>query len=473
MSDGASTNRVWFYLSLAALIALSAGISDISVRDPDAAVLRFGMILLTAGVAIWLPLPAVILAVPAIWFGPNYMRGQVGGGGMFQTETLLELPGLIALALVVTLTRRQLRVMEEESQVVNGFVSLQSEIDEETGVYQERLLKESIERELVRSRRFGREFAIMLADVDSMRAKFDYREDEKWDVGFKATAGVLLNTRTHIDRVYRFGEHAFALLLPETGSKDITGLVRRLSRAAKRMSPPEGEPGGPLPLHFGVTFFPQCATTADDLLRRAEVALRLAEKNPNHVQLDGAEAPDMPAPESLRREDEGEVYVDSLAGKWLGAEAPEEEQPRIWLQAAGQSAVATEADASVMPAEPLVQLAEPTVAESMPQGVTSMADASQDGGALAGPSVHDEAEAVAAQTWVATESAGGTTATEPDAARVEASQRPGPLSDEQAAVVGHSHSPAEAAQPDPFAEMLKRMDETLAMIRKLKSGAKS
>ena len=62
-----------------------------------------------------------------------------------------------------------------------------------------------------------------------------------------------------------------------------------------------GEPEGPTPINFGVTFFPQAATTPEDLIRRAEIALRLAEKSPTRVKYDGAEAPDLPAPELLRR----------------------------------------------------------------------------------------------------------------------------------------------------------------------------
>ncbi len=327
-AEGSNRNRFWLYVSIGALLLLAGAVSAISVRDPDGWILRIGMVLMTVGLAFWLPLPAVILAIPMVWLGPNAIRANISGDEIFRTETLLELPGLIGLALATTLTRRQLNVIEEERDAMTAFVGLQSEIDEDTGVYQERLLRESVERELVRSRRFGREFALMLADIDPLRVKFDYRHEEEWAAGLQATAGVLLNTRLHIDRVYRYGEHGFALLLPETGQKDVTGLVRRLGRSSKRATPPEGEPGGPLPLHFGVTFFPQCATTVDDLLRRAEVAVRLAEKNPSRLQVDGAEAPLMPAPESMRNTDDDELAA-TLAENWLGAEAPDEEVAHI------------------------------------------------------------------------------------------------------------------------------------------------
>jgi diguanylate cyclase (GGDEF)-like protein len=420
--------RAWFYLSLAAVIAASAGVASISAEDPEGWALRLGVILMISGATMWLPLPALALTVPGLWLAPSLLRAQISGDSLLGSSAMLEIPGLLALAAAMAFLRHQVRVMEEQSER-GAIVSLTSELDEETGVYHERLLAESIERELVRSRRFGREFALMLAGVDSLRAKFDYREDEKWDAGLKATAAVLLNTRTHIDRVYRYGLRDFALLLPETGPKDITGLVRRLGRAAKRADPPEGEPGGPLPLHFGVTFFPQCATTVEDLLRRAEVALRLAEKSPTRVQLDGAEAPDLPAPELARRadEDEEQEQIGMLAGQWLGAEAPEEEQ------LAGQW---------FMPgAAPTVQTVIDTASAREAQ-VESIA-----------PSVQDEAEAVAAQSWLGGDSGdeGGDMA-------------------EAGGMATVPEAPAAAEFAGSVADMLKRMDETLGLLRKARLG---
>jgi diguanylate cyclase (GGDEF)-like protein len=422
--------RAWFFAGLAATLVSVAAVASLSASDPDGWALRFGMILMTIGAALWMPLPALVLVVPGIWLGPTGIRSQAGDHVAFTTASILELPGLLAIAGSMLFVRRQVRLMEEETQR-NAFIGLSSELDEATGVYQERLLADSIERELVRSRRFGREFGLMLASVDPLRAKFDYREEQKWDAAIKATAMVLLNTRTHIDRVYLYGDRGFALLLPETGQKDITGLLRRLARAARRAEPPEGEPGGPLPLDFGVTFFPQCATTVEDLLRRAEVAVRIAEKNPNRVQIDGAEAPDLPAPELSRKdeEEEEERQVETLAGQWLGAEAPEEESAGGWVATAPPQSVAE------------------------PGGVEALEPAAR--------TVHDQAEAVAAETWQATEG-------EPESQAATAPAR---------AIVAEQVVIPEGVAPrvDPelaasVSDMLKRMDETLALIRRVKAG---
>jgi hypothetical protein len=68
--------------------------------------------------------------------------------------------------------------------------------------------------------------------------------------------------------------------------------------------------------------------------------------------------------------------------------------------------------------------------------------------------VHEEAEAVAAQSWNAPGSAGS-----------------------ELAVAGVSDGVANTPQPDlqfsdAVSDMLKRMDETLAMIRRVKAGSR-
>ena len=59
-----------------------------------------------------------------------------------------------------------------------------------------------------------------------------------------------------------------------------------------------------MPVCFGATFFPTSASTIDDLLRRAEIALKVSAKNWTRLQIDGAAAPAMPSPETLRRGNE-------------------------------------------------------------------------------------------------------------------------------------------------------------------------
>jgi diguanylate cyclase (GGDEF)-like protein len=314
----ARRKRAALYLSVAGLMFMVAAMSVISARDPDGTTVRIGMVMLTVGAAMWLPWQALLPATIAIWLAPNLGRNLIDDYVLFSTNMMLELPGLLGLAAVSCIARLSLHDLEHESLML-GMRAESAGVDPATGVFEESQLKSSIEVELSRSRRFGRTFALVLVGIDEMRQRFDYRDEGVWQASFAATAELLRGTRNNVDRVYRFGPAGFALILPESGPKEVSGLVRRLRRVARKAKPAESEPGGPLPAHYGATFYPTCATAADDLLRRAEIALRLADNNASRMQLDGAEAPEMPPVETLRQTAAEEVLSKPIAEAEAGA----------------------------------------------------------------------------------------------------------------------------------------------------------
>jgi len=307
----ARRKRTALYFSIGALMLLVAGLSAISARDPDGITVRTGMILVIVGASMRLPWQALVPTVVAVWLAPNYARNAVEGYALFDTNMLMELPFLLGVAGMSMVARVSLRELEQEN-VMLGMGRDFAGTDPITGVFEESQLRSSLEIELSRSRRFSRTFALVLVGIDELRQRFDYRDEDVWQASFAATAELLRGTRANVDRVYRFGPAGFALILPESGPKDVNGLVRRLRRVARKTKPAEGEPGGPLTAHYGATFFPTCAATVDNLLRRAEIALRISDNNASRIQLDGAEAPEMPPLETLRQPDfEGDVALAS------------------------------------------------------------------------------------------------------------------------------------------------------------------
>jgi hypothetical protein len=199
--------------------------------------------------------------------------------------------------------------------------------------------------------------------------------------------------------------------------------------------------------------------------------------------MDGAEAPNLPPPELLRKEDEEEdAVVEALAGNWLGAEAPEEESAGSWLKAsapgmpealgglvteiAGQWLEDEVGDEAVPEVEPFTA----TYASASP-GEARPSPVAEDPA-----SVHEEAEKVAASSWTSFDAA---PAEESEAAPAgllaPAPPLRGPERGEYVPAAGERTVPQKAAVLDGAAgaaisDMLKRMDETLAMIRKLKEG---
>jgi diguanylate cyclase (GGDEF)-like protein len=304
----ARRKRAALYVSIAGLMFMVAAMSTISARDPDGTTVRIGMVLLIVGAAMWLPWQALLPSAIAVWLLPNLGRNLINDYELFNLNMMLELPALLGLAAVSCVARISLSDLEQENLKL-GMRAETVGVDPVTGVFEETQLRPSIETELSRSRRFGRGFALVLVGIDEMRQRFDYRDEEIWEASFSATAELLRGTRNNVDRVYRFGPAGFALILPESGPKEVTGLVHRLRRVARKAKPAESEPGGPLPAHYGATFYPTCATATDDLLRRAEIALRIADGNASRMQLDGAEAPEMPPVETLRQPEAPQIVA--------------------------------------------------------------------------------------------------------------------------------------------------------------------
>jgi diguanylate cyclase (GGDEF)-like protein len=332
MFSAVSRKRTVLYLSIGGLVATATAVSAVPAGDPDGIGLRAGTIMLTVSAALWLPWQVLFPAVLLIWLGPNYYSHVlvshvlVPDATLFSRHTILELPGVLGLALFAVLVRQALHRIEVESLMLGATSGEFGGVDPDTGVYEERLMRPAIDEELARARRFNRRLALVLVGVDEMRQRFDYRDQTRWAASFNATAQLLRSTRIHIDRVYRYGASGFALLLPESGEREVAGLIRRLRHVARRAEPPEGEPGGPLLTHFGATFFPDCATTSDELIRRAQVALRVAEKNSNRVQIDSAEAPDLPEPQTLRRPQE---EVDTPESAVLDTSSAPQDKPIV------------------------------------------------------------------------------------------------------------------------------------------------
>jgi diguanylate cyclase (GGDEF)-like protein len=305
------------YYCIAGLVLMAAAVMAVSARDGSGVGLRAGMVMLTAGAAFLLPWQYVVPAAIAIWLGPNYIR-SLSGDALFNTNMLLELPGVLGVAAFSIAIRSAVRRLEEENLAIGS--GGDGVLDAATGLYEERSIRPALQAELTRSHRFQRPFAFVLVGIDEKHERFGFRDDAEWQASYHATAALLRRTRNHIDRVFKHGPSGFALILPESGEKEVTGLVRRLRKIATNTRPREGQPGGPLPIAFGSTFFPAAASSVEDLIRRAEIALRVATKNSTRLQLDGAEAPAMAAPQTLRQP---EAQDDALAPlQDIEAEAP-------------------------------------------------------------------------------------------------------------------------------------------------------
>jgi diguanylate cyclase (GGDEF)-like protein len=465
----ARRKRSALFLSITGLMFIVAAISAISARDPDGLSIRTGMVLVTVGAAMWLPWQALIPATIAVWLGPNFARNAVDGYELFGINMMLELPGFLGLAAMSTIARLSLRDLERQN-VLLGMTQDTVGVDPITGVYEETQLRRSLEMELSRSRRFGRTFSLVLVGIDEMRQRFDYRDETAWQTSFGTTAELLRGTRNNVDRVYRYGTAAFALILPESEPKDVNGLVRRLRREARKAKPSEGEPGGPLPVHFGATFFPTCATTVNDLIRRAEIALRIADGNPARVQMDGAEAPEMPPAESMRQlrleNDEPDIQIKPAAEidvatapslYLVGSESAEEPAETVAAEAMETAAApVSESETISTPATAEEQpVAEPEATEPAPSPIYAIEVDEEPPLEAYVQAEHELPSIVYSNKFWQSEA--------------PLSVLPSPrLAPQLVALNSHGEAKRSGPVDDSINDALKQLDDTLALIRSLK-----
>ncbi len=150
----------------------------------------------------------------------------------------------------------------------------QSIMDPLTGLHNRRHLKESLERELRRAARGQRRLAVMMLDVDRFKEFNDTYGHDAAD-GLLRELGAFLQKRTRgEDFACRFGGDEFVLILTETSTEAAEKRAQQLLDGMKRLTVPHGERYlAPPTVSLGLALYPDHGSTAEALLRAADIAL--------------------------------------------------------------------------------------------------------------------------------------------------------------------------------------------------------
>jgi len=145
--------------------------------------------------------------------------------------------------------------------------------DPVTRLYNRLYFDERLETELDRARRYGRELAVALMDIDSLEEinrNFDHKTG---DAVLRSLADILLSGTRLSDVMSRFGGDEFALILPETRASDAGILVERLRTtfADRTLARSGGEVRATVTC--GIASYPDHAGDAETLVRMADSAL--------------------------------------------------------------------------------------------------------------------------------------------------------------------------------------------------------
>ncbi len=188
-------------------------------------------------------------------------------GGFSSSE--LRLLGLLADQAAVAISNASL----------HQTVSRQAYSDMVTGLPNRRALDERLEEEVLKARRTGNTFAVIMLDVDGFKAVNDTHGHAIGDQVLRGIFNFLATGLRSTDFLARYGGDELTLILSQSDPPSAVVVVQKILEKVSQYSfdLPNGEKLR-LGLSCGIAMFPVHANTAANLLRAADEALYRAKK---------------------------------------------------------------------------------------------------------------------------------------------------------------------------------------------------
>jgi len=155
-----------------------------------------------------------------------------------------------------------------EQRTLEDQLRHQAQSDSLTGLANHRRLFEVLHAEICRSKRTGREFCLVLLDLDGLKQVNDRFSHIAGDRALCRLGQILKDCCRSIDTAARHGGDEFALVLPETGLAAAGLVARRICELLERDAE---EP--PLSVSVGIASYPGEAESVGTLLYAADRAL--------------------------------------------------------------------------------------------------------------------------------------------------------------------------------------------------------
>ncbi len=164
-----------------------------------------------------------------------------------------------------------------QSEAVKA-LSFYSFLDPLTHLYNRRFFDDQLEKEILRSRRNGKPFSLLMLDLDGFKAYNDRFLHSSGDIALQEFASILRDSVREVDTVARLGGDEFAIVLVESGADGARDLARRIvDRLGKHLLPGmEKVRTERLSVSVGVASFPSDSFDKEDLFHKADRALYIA-----------------------------------------------------------------------------------------------------------------------------------------------------------------------------------------------------
>jgi diguanylate cyclase (GGDEF)-like protein len=151
--------------------------------------------------------------------------------------------------------------------------------DDQTESYNRRHLEPVLLEETERANRYGTPLSLIFLDLDDLKQVNNRYGHLMGSQALRELCLRLIGSIRRFDKMFRFGGDEFCILLPQTGVEGATELAERLRRAVADAPFLVSETGGlRLTASFGIASFPTHARSSQDLVQRADLAMRGVKK---------------------------------------------------------------------------------------------------------------------------------------------------------------------------------------------------
>ncbi len=152
-------------------------------------------------------------------------------------------------------------------------------VDEHTGLFNSRHLQQQLENELVRARRFDQSVSLVFVDLDHFKQVNDRHGHQRGSALLREAGQLLARQLRTVDIPVRYGGDEFVVLCPQTDRVQATVCAWRLREAiANHVFLVSAGVAVRITASFGVAAFPEDASSGDDLMRAADLAMYRAKE---------------------------------------------------------------------------------------------------------------------------------------------------------------------------------------------------
>ncbi len=156
-------------------------------------------------------------------------------------------------------------------------LEIESKTDSLTGIYNRRYILEKIREEVIRCKRSGKKFSIVIGDIDFFKKVNDTYGHDFGDVVLKDVVALLKSTLREQDCLSRWGGEEFLILIVDTGLKGAELIASRMRGKIEEKTFEHNLKKLSVTMTFGVSVYDE-NESIDDMIKKADDALYKGKK---------------------------------------------------------------------------------------------------------------------------------------------------------------------------------------------------